>query len=267
MCIYIITNYGLCNRLSWLCGHYSYNISRPCKYGNKTCTIYMKWEPSVSCNGRFQDIFKNFEHLKIVNNDNEVPKKISRYNGQHSVPNVYKMYKVNINSYTECLIFGLLQFKDDIESIAKDFMSKNFAPKTIGLHVRRTDHILLAKYKGNYTSDGFFLNLINKELQNNPRTKFYLATDNAKTQEIFLQKFPKNIIIRKIIKKNNKSLRHTTLKDAGIDMCLLSHCHHIEGSFHSSYSRVALMLNLIRRKQLEKADYELNKYVFRKTGL
>jgi hypothetical protein len=60
----------------------------------------MKWEPSVSCNGRFQDIFKNLEHLKIVNNDNEVPKKISRYNGQHSVPNVYKMYKVNINSYT-----------------------------------------------------------------------------------------------------------------------------------------------------------------------
>jgi ribosomal protein L16/L10AE len=27
------------------------------------------------------------------------------------------------------------------------------------------------------------------------------------------------------------------------------------------------MLNLIRRKQLEKADYELNKYVFRKPGL
>jgi ribosomal protein L16/L10AE len=50
-------------------------------------------------------------------------------------------------------------------------------------------------------------------------------------------------------------------------MCLLSHCHHIEGSFYSSYSRVALMLNLIRRKQLEKADYELNKYVFRKPGL
>ncbi len=72
---------------------------------------------------------------------------------------------------------------------------------------------------------------------------------------------------RKSYKKINKlenSFRHTTLFDTGIDMCLLTYCNYIEGSFHSSFSRVAVMLNVFRRKEFEKANYELNRYVFHK---
>lgn len=173
------------------------------------------------------------------------------------------MYNLNINHYTECLIFGLLRFNDEIKNISREFIKNNFANKTIGLHIRRTDHVILAKRKGNFTSDKFFFNIISKELEINPDTKFYLATDNIDTQNIFITKYPNNILIRHKIEKSDNSWRNTTLKDAGIDLYILSHCHHIEGSFHSSFSRIAVMLNLHYRKQLENAEEELNKYVFR----
>jgi hypothetical protein len=83
-----------------------------------------------------------------VNNDNEVPMGIKRYSGQHSIPNVYsKILKVDIiTPEVECMIFGLLQFNDEVRKISHEFVDKYFNKNnTIGLHVRRTDHIGLAK--------------------------------------------------------------------------------------------------------------------------
>jgi len=45
-------------------------------------------------------------------------------------------------------------------------------------------------------------------------------------------------------------------------MSLLTYCNHVEGSFHSSFSRIAVMLNLKRRKEIGKATEELDRYVF-----
>jgi len=264
MCIYIVTEFGLCNRLSWFCGLYIYNNLEKCAYNNKECIVYLRWDPTSSCNGRYEDLFDDLPRMKRVRKDEEVPKNIRRYKGQNSVPNIFKTFNIDITSYEECLTFALLKFKDDIEMIAKEFKDKFFSEKTIGLHIRRTDHVYLAKNRGNFTDDNFFFRIIEKEIKENTETKFYLSTDNVKTQDIFLNKFPNNILIRnKIIKNNEYYWRNTSLKDAGIDLCLLSHCHHVEGSFHSSFSRVAVMLNLNRRNEREKAEKELNEYVFR----
>ena len=259
MCIYIIPEYGLSNRLSFLCGHYSYNFTKKCV--KNPCMVYMRWDIDNHCNGSFVEIFKLLPNLKFVGNDWEVPKEIPRYRGQDSVPNVYKKFGLNLNSYVECLIFGLLKFNNNIEEIAKNFIKNNFGKKTIGLHIRRTDFINLAKNYGNYSTDELFDNIIKKELDND--TKFYLATDNQDTQTFLKNKYPNNIIYYKQINKNY-NLRQTTLMDAGIDLCLLSYCDYVEGSFHSSFTRVAIMFNLNRRKLCDKAEEELNKYFYRK---
>jgi hypothetical protein len=247
--------HGLCNRLSWICSFYSYIFATTDKCKNKECTCYIKWIPGRACNGDFLEIFNILPKMKFVQNDSEVPKDIKRYAGQHSIPNVYsKILKLNIiTPEMECRIFGLLKFNDKILKFCNEFIKKNFNKNnTIGLHVRRTDHIGLAKNKGNYTNDEFFFKIINNEISKDSNVLFYLSTDK------------KNIIVYKKINKLKNSFRHTTLFDTGIDMCLLTYCNHVEGSFHSSFSRVAVMLNLFRRKEFEKANYELNKYVFRK---
>ena len=89
--------------------------------------------------------------------------------------------------------------------------------------------------------------------------RFFLSTDNRNTQELYLKKYPRNIIVYKKINKLKNSFRHTTLFDTGIDMCLLTYCNYIEGSFHSSFSRVAVMLNLFRRKEFQKAIFRFFK--------
>ena len=260
MCIYICCIHGLCNRLSWLCGHYAYNLSRKCK---EDCTVYVRWIPQRFCNGDYQEIFKDLPMMKWVKSDDEVPKGVKKYYGQHSVPNVFKMYNVKISSELECSVFGLLNFKDEIEREAKEFMDKKFSKNTIGFHVRRTDHTGLAKKVGNYKDDNYFFGIMEDEIKKDKDVRFYLACDNRVSQDLYLKKFPNHIIIKKEINKIKDSFRHTTLRDAGLDMCLLSHCSRVEGSFHSSFSRVALMLNLNRRGEQHLADKELNRYVFR----
>ncbi len=260
MCIYIITEHGLCNRLSWMSGLYTWNFLNRC---SGDCYVYIKWDKSNACNGHFLEIFNNINFLKWVKNDVEVPKNIKRFKGQHSVPNVFKMFNMNIDTETECMIFNLLKFKKDIIEEGNKYIKNNFGKNTIGLHVRRTDHIGLAKKRGNYTSDSYFFDLIENMVKKDKNIKFYLSTDNLKTQELYKKKFGEYIIIRIQINKSDNNLRHTSLKDAGIDLYLLSMCHHVEGSFHSSFSRVALMLNLNRRNEIKKADDELKKYIFR----
>lgn len=265
MCIYLIPQHGLCNRLSWVCGFYSYCRAISNKCPNKECICYIKWIPNNACNGHFLEIFKAFPHSKFVNNDNEVPKGIKRYSGQHSVPNVYsKILKLDIiTPEIECQIFGFLWFNDKIQKISNYFIDKYFNKNnTIGLHVRRTDHVGLAKSRGNYTDDSYFFKVIENEIKKDNRVIFFLSTDNRNTQDMFLNKYPKNVIVYKKIERLENSLRHTSLFDTGIDMSLLTYCKRVEGSFHSSFSRIAVMLNLKRRKEIRKATEELNRYVF-----
>ena len=267
MCIYLIPMHGLCNRLSWICGFYTYNLATSDKCKNKECICYIKWIPSEACNGNFLEIFNILPKMKFVQNDSEVPKGIKRYAGQHSIPNVYqKILKLNIiTPEMECRIFGFLKFNDKILKICHEFIEKNFNKNnTIGLHVRRTDHIGLAKNHGNYTNDEYFFKIIYNEISKDSNVLFYLSTDNRNTQELYLKKYPKNMVVYKKINKLKNSFRHTTLFDTGIDMCFLTYCNHVEGSFHSSFSRVAVMLNLFRRKEFQKSDYELNRYVYHK---
>lgn len=262
MCIYLIPQHGLCNRLSWLCGFYAHNKNTTCP--NYPCTVYVKWTPNNECNGHFLEIFSAPPNVKFVRDASEVPSGIKKYAGQYSVPMVFKRYYAESISHSqECEAFGILQFKNEIEQFAEDFMKKHFSENTIGFHVRRTDHVGLAKSHGNFTSDEFFFKLMKNEINKDPKVKFFLAADNRDTQESFLKRFPNRTIIIKKIEKLNNSLRHTTLFDTGLDMCLLTHCKRVEGTFHSSFSRVALMMNIFRRNEFDKADAELKKQVFR----
>ena len=82
----------------------------------------------------------------------------------------------------------------------------------------------------------YFHNLINNILANNPKQKIYLATDNYETQNMFFSLFPKNVIFRKILPKESKEKRHTSIKDAVIDLFCLIECKEFYGTKESSFS-------------------------------
>jgi hypothetical protein len=239
-------------------------MKNKCKFGRDKCILYVRWIVNSHCNGKFNDIFEVMDNLKFVNSYEEIGLNIPKYIASDNIISIYKnYYGEEINHVMECNIFGILKFNSEIKSIAKDFINKNFGKKTIGLHIRRTDDVHAAKRWGNYSSDELFHKIIKDELDKNSETKFYLSTDNDETQNIFKESYPKNIIYYKKIDKSD-NLRQTLLKDAGVDLYLLSRCHHVEGSFHSTFTRIAVLLNLNFRNENEKAEEELDKYFFRK---
>ena len=78
-------------------------------------------------------------------------------------------------------------------------MDKNY----ISAHIRRTDHINLAKKHNCYTDDDEFINFLDKSNKN-----IYIATDNETTYNKFKQKYPK---LSQSIQIYNISKKFTTV--------------------------------------------------------
>ena len=114
-----------------------------------------------------------------------------------------------------------------------------------------------------HSDDNTFFNLMDNEINLNKNTNFFLATDNSSTQILYKKKYGKKIIIfNKITDSNN--LRNTSLFQSGIDLYLLSKCKTVEGSYQSSYSRLAIILNTIDKNNIKNINIIHKKNLIRK---
>jgi len=116
-------------------------------------------------------------------------------------------------------------------------LNKNY----ISVHIRRTDHIQLAKYNNRYTDDEEFINFLDKSDNNK---NIYIATDNKITYNKFKKKYQNRIKID-YHKTNNNSLRKTSLQDAIIDIYICVYSDDFMGSGWSSFSRVIKSLRML----------------------
>jgi len=126
-----------------------------------------------------------------------------------------------------------IHLSDDMESIVNDFHSKNFAEKTLGIHVRGTDY--------QFHDFMSYVNAINKHKDNYDR--IYLATDNNETisrmRELYGDKicyyetqirannFVDTVVVfdGRLIKNDQDKVKHG--EDVLIEASLLSKCNHI----------------------------------------
>ena len=110
-------------------------------------------------------------------------------------------------------------------------------PKIMGLHIRRTD----GQRDTQYSTDSQFMDVIERELNCDAETKFFLATDCLLTQQKFLKRYREAVFI---YPKNftNNSVRTSNLQDAVIELYILSKTHYIYGSYGSSFSKVASII-------------------------
>lgn len=114
---------------------------------------------------------------------------------------------------------------------------QEFVEPAIGVHIRRTDHLNSIER----SQDQLFINSMYKKLKKNSSTFFFLSSDDLKTQELFKKEFGDRLITRfnKELNRNDK----TGIRDALIDLYVLAGTKEIIGSYGSSFSRIASLIN------------------------
>jgi hypothetical protein len=103
----------------------------------------------------------------------------------------------------------------------------------IGLHIRRTDNTASIAA----STDELFEKAIRKEIEKNNNCVFFLATDDLKTQDHFVQMFGKERILFYPKKFGRDSVE--AIQDAVVDWVLLGKCSKLYCSYYSSFSETA----------------------------
>lgn len=120
-----------------------------------------------------------------------------------------------------------------------DRIHAEIGKKLVGIHIRRTD-----MYMASFLSDtGMFVKRIEEELQRHPDERFFLATDDPSEKKFLTEKYPGVVRTREKV-----AARHDDggVRDAFIDLLMLSSCRKIYGSVYSSFSAEAAAIGRIK---------------------
>lgn len=133
-----------------------------------------------------------------------------------------------------------------LPDLAQEIESRRagFGTNTIGVHIRRTDNAISIAQSPTH----LFINRMEKELEQNNDTTFYLATDSEEEKAFIIERFGEKILF-----STQKADRNTPagIQEALIELYLLSHTQQVLGSVHSSYSETAAQIGRIPYELLQ----------------
>ena len=113
-----------------------------------------------------------------------------------------------------------------------DEQAKLLSPNTIGIHIRRTDHVNAIKH----SSSAAFIEKMQHEVALNTEVNFYVASDSLEEKQHLAAMFGRRIIAAKnVLKRNTKD----GIVDALVELHTLASTKKIYGSFQSTYSALA----------------------------
>lgn len=225
---------GLSNRIRTLLG-----FVQVCREKGLGLTVI--WIPDATCNGTFLEYFKPIPGVTFINHKIEPV----HYTGQTTIETIVSHYGLKQAKDLYCY----LDLHDDLEKDVYNFVKSNQLDRCVGIHVRRSDYTgnLVGKILNGVNSDEDFCNYIKKY---SAGQRFFLATDNRDTQEYYIRKYANRVHFYASIPRND-DLRKTTLRNAIIDIYLLSYCKNIKGTYKSSFSEFSRCL----RKSRIYSDY------------
>jgi hypothetical protein len=216
---------GLCNFLRVIFSYYEYT-----RKNNLELNII--WIKSNECPGYLLDYFEPIPHISFTYAVDKYVK--IDYKGHLPLKNFKPKYdKLKLKPYIKKIIFDRV-----------DILNKNY----ISVHIRRTDHIKLAKLRNYYTTDEDFIDFLDKSDKN-----IYIATDNKNSYNKFKEKYQERIKFE-YHQTNEKSLRQTSLHDAIIDMYMCVYSNDFKGSGWSSFSNLIKNLRMINSRLLSDSD-------------
>jgi hypothetical protein len=167
-----------------------------------------------------------------------VPETVSRYK------NVYFQTCQQVDAIDESIQY--LKPVAEIERTVNE-ISAGFNAYTIGVHVRQTDNLQSVQN----SPLNLFIDEMKRAVLLETETKFFLATDDLSIEQKLINIFGNRIITYK------KDFSRQTMKgiqDAMIDLFSLSKTQKILGSYWSSYSEMASLINGTPLKILKSSD-------------
>jgi len=210
----------------------------------------MKWRPDDACGKTmFENLFEIPENMQYETGRRYQPNATTLWIKKNYPNNNFHgrfiegNYDLSTKQFQEIVnkqkrhIKPLPFIQKQIDEYSKQLNMKN----CIGLHIRRTD--LKEQDK---TPDWWFDREIQKEINNNPNIKFFLATDNKWTEEKFMMKYSEYMVKTKRtfsdefedeIYPGGDRKRHSPTEEGLIDMLLLGDCIKVYGCHGSSFGR------------------------------
>ena len=224
MRVIIQPTHGLCNRLRVVFSYYRYAQDH-----DQPLVVY--WDPCRECEGFFLDYF---EPLPGATFYREKPAKgvVVNYRGYEWHP--------EYNPYS-AFIYDGLSLNMRMQSVQSRLWARLGDPRTmVALHVRRTDHTSHALSHNQFTTEEDFFRYVDLYPQHN----VLLATDNAATQQTFLERYGSRRVLCGTLIQPSDRLRQTSVEEAVRDLFACVQAAHFKGSGWSSFSDLIHQLRL-----------------------
>lgn len=241
------------------------------------------WQPDDGLNAEYRDIFQENENFSLIKPNilyslfvsrskllnskigiirysvkayNELIKKILQLdvlllndevtNLQYIKEICENKRRILIMTGYQCLEYpeGVRSFvpADHINLIINKIVA-GFKKNMIGMHIRRTDHVVSMNKSPIY----LFENKILEYIESKRDIGVFLATDDPEVETYFKDKYPEIIFTyEKTFGRDTKE----GMLDAVVDLYLLSKTEKIYGSYWSSYSGIASLLGDIKLQSL-----------------
>jgi len=236
------------------------------------------WLANDELNANYLDLFQihpdfevmeelgKYNYIKTSNQKNSIMKRLAKFiNNLIGVDycvydsDIYKGVDdiLEIISHNSVIFFNtceeIYQFDEGLRSIKikSELVSRldnissnlNFDQDIIGVHIRRTDHNIAIKISPLF----LFENILEKEFDENPNTRAYIASDDLEIINHFKENYKNKVVfISKVFGRDTKE----GIVDGLIELYLLSKTKKIYGSYWSSYSKVAGRLSGINVETL-----------------
>ena len=157
--------------------------------------------------------------------------------------------------------------QEAVNAVQEQYFKDN---EVIGVHIRRSDYFsYLQQDPKEVAPTELFLKKMMHILRNNPKVRFFLATDNTSEEQIIKSHLQDAVIVYK--KESVSRSTKNGMQDALVDWLLLSKTSRIIGSYRSSFNEEAGIVNMIRVETLPKWSILLNVQahynLLRKSGL
>lgn len=271
--IYLVPHSGLANRLRAMVSGLSLakKMDQP---------INVIWKKDNGCNADFYELFQPVVGLEFSRPDWKVKcmklargkKLLSWLPGLAGID--FYMFDENFKQYVECNkghVFNPAIIKKNARNIyintCNDFFyqkevlalfkpvseiqllinkyTQKFSSKTIGVHIRRTDHLQSREY----SPVELFINQMKNDLREDSQVDFFLATDEIETERQLKELFPGKIVsVEKELTRSSKA----GMIGAMVDLYSLAKCSKVYGSQGSSFSNIAARIGNIPLEVIRK---------------
>ena len=242
---------GLCNRMRVI--NSSLELAK-----RKNAKLLVLWYIADELNAPFESLFQPVEEFKVINFTSlkdlrklwyqlTARTRVSNADIENNTTNGTLNQDFFDSIKLPAYIFTWEHFYDADENFKLfkptgelqrriDEVTKHFTEDMVSVHIRRTDQVVSIAHSKTEN----FIELMNREIEENPEVKFFLATDDKEEESLLRKTFP-----GRIVSNENRTLRRDSLDgmyDALLDLYCLAACKKIIGSYFSSFTDTAASL-------------------------